>query len=58
MNKANVEIRQAIERKRIRHYEIAKKLGISPYTFSVWLRYELTPEKKEKVLGVINDYEF
>lgn len=49
----NMEIRQAISAKRIRHYEVAQVMRISPYTLSVWLRTDLPPDKKEKVLEAI-----
>lgn len=50
---ANSEVRQAIARARIRHYELAQKIGISAFTLSVWLRTELSPERLERVLNAI-----
>ena len=49
----NKKIRDLLYLNSIKHYEVANKLGISPYTFSVWLRYELTDEKEEMVLKAI-----
>lgn len=54
----NHEIREQIERKRIRYYEIATKLGITASTFSVWLRTELTPERRAKVQEAIDSFQF
>lgn len=56
MSFANLEVRQAIEKKRLKHYELAEYLQISPYTLSVWLRTEMDQEKKKKVLKAIHDY--
>jgi len=50
----NIEIRQAIAKKRLRFYEVANALGITCWTFSVWLRSELPQEKKEEILKVID----
>jgi len=55
---ANLEIREAIEKKRLKHYEVAQSLGISPYTLSVWLRTELSAEQKKKILKAIHDYKY
>lgn len=54
---ANAEIRELMRRKRIRHYEVAERLGISEYTFCKWLRRELTNEQKQRVLKAINQIE-
>ena len=54
----NHEIREQIERKRIRYYEIAAKLGITASTSSVWLRTELTPERRAKVQEAIDSFQF
>lgn len=52
---ANTEIRNAILKHRIRHYEVASQMNISESTFSRWLRKELPLEKKQEVLKAIND---
>lgn len=56
MSFANLEVRQEIAKKRLKHYEVAQSLGISPYTLSVWLRTEMDKDKKKKVLKAIHDY--
>ena len=44
----NLEIRKEIEKRRIKYYEVANKIGITPYTFSHWLQKKLTPEQEER----------
>lgn len=53
-NMKNIELRQLINDKRIKFYEIAREIGIAPTTFTIWMRDELTDEKKEKVLSAID----
>lgn len=50
----NLKIRQAITRHRLKYYEVAKEIGVSPFTFSVWLREELAPERQQEVLKAID----
>lgn len=49
----NMEIREAIRRKRLRHFEVARALGINRCTFSTWLSEELSDEKKHSILKTI-----
>lgn len=51
--KANQEIRQAIENNRLKYYEVEEAVGISDSHFSVWLRRELTTERKQMVMKAI-----
>ena len=51
----NMEIRQAIEKKRLKYFEVAAALKINPATLSRWLQCELTPERKKEVLKAIHD---
>ena len=51
----NLEIRTKIKEKRLYQYEVAEKLGISEYTFCVWLRKELSAERKNAVLAAIDE---
>lgn len=53
----NQEVRELIKKRRLHYYEVAEALGISHWTLSLWLRKELEPEKKEKILKAINDYQ-
>lgn len=50
----NHDIRRLIIAKRLKHYEVAATLGISEYTFCKWLRVELTPERRQKVMDAID----
>lgn len=56
--KANKEIREAIDKKRLKHYEVAAACGINQCTLSHWLQTELKPEKKKKILEIIENYEW
>lgn len=53
MKMNNLEVRELIERKRLKYYEIAECLGVNSTTLSRWLQTELTPERKTKVLKAI-----
>ncbi len=53
----NLDIRQEIEHKRLKYYEVARACGITPVTLSVWLQEELTPERKERVQKAIRSIE-
>lgn len=54
---ANTDIREAIHKRRLYHYEVAEQLGIREETFSRMLREELPPEKKEQILEAIKKIE-
>jgi hypothetical protein len=49
----NIDVRELIKEKRLRHYEVAAACGVSEYTFSQWLRTELPPDKKERIIKAI-----
>ena len=51
----NIELRNLIIKKRIKFYEIAREVGIAPTTFTVWMRDELSDEKKVKVIKAIEN---
>ncbi|WNF89835.1 hypothetical protein [Vagococcus fluvialis] len=53
--KANQEIRNLISGKRLRNWEVANAAGIADTTLSVWLRTELSDERKERVLKAIEE---
>lgn len=54
----NIEVRQAIEKKRMKYYEVAQAIGISSCTLSRWLESDLTPERKERILKAIEEFKF
>ena len=49
----NLEIRKAIQKNGLRHYEVAKLMNISEGTFGRKLRFEMQKEEKEKILKII-----
>ena len=49
----NTDIRILTVRHNVRMWEIARRLGISPETFSRRLRRELPLEEKEKIKKII-----
>lgn len=49
----NAEIREAIKKSSLNKYEIAYEIGIADTTFSVWLRKELSDDKKTLILNAI-----
>ena len=51
----NIELRNLIIEKRIKFYEIAREVGIAPTTFTIWMRDELSDEKKVKVIKAIEN---
>ena len=55
MKRANEDVREQIELKRFRYYEVAEKVGISACRFSVWMRSELNEERKRRVLQAVED---
>ena len=40
---------------RLHHYEVAERIGISETTFCVWLRSELTEERRSRVMKAIEE---
>lgn len=51
----NNDIRQMIRVLRLHHYEVAEHIGISETTFCVWLRSELTEERRSRVMKAIEE---
>lgn len=49
----NKNIRRAIEQAGFRYWQVAEEIGISPATFCIWLRHELTGERLERVQAAI-----
>lgn len=50
---ANIEIRNALKKKRMFNYELAELLGVTEWTLSRKLRKELPPDEKQKILDII-----
>lgn len=51
--KANKDIRDYLERYYIKNWQLAKELGVHETTLCRWLRYELSNDKKDKILKAI-----
>lgn len=54
---ANADIRNEIESSGVKKWEIAAKLGVHHSTFSIWLRFEMSDELKEKIRTAIKELE-
>lgn len=53
--KANAEIRDAMRKVHMPQWQLAVSLGVCENTVQRWLRVELPPDKKEKILNTINE---
>lgn len=53
MKLANCEIRGAIKEKNLKHYQVAKFVGVTPCTFSRWLSKEIEPQQQQELLKII-----
>ena len=53
-NKKNNDIRIEAKRKGVSMWQIAQELNISEMTLFRWLRYDLEPEKRERILTAID----
>lgn len=53
MIQANQDIRIAIAESGLRQWQVAEAIGIADCTFCIWLRRELSPEKKKLVFEAI-----
>lgn len=51
----NREVRMAIFESNLKKYEIANKLGVTPFTLSHWLQTEMDTERKQMVLRAIRE---
>ena len=52
--KNNMDIRLEAKKKGVAFWQIAQKLEVSEWTFTRWLRYDLEPVKKERILMAID----
>ncbi len=51
--RANEDLRAAMSNNGVKYWECAEQLGISASTLTVWMRRELTAEKKAMILQAI-----
>lgn len=54
---ANADIRKEAETAGVKLWQIAAKLGIHHCTFCVWLRQEMSDERKAQVRAAIKELE-
>ena len=47
------EIKNEIRRRGLKQWEVAAAVGVGEYTLLRWLRRELPPDKRERVLQAI-----
>lgn len=55
MKKANADIRNELEKRRIKQCEIADQLGIAETTLCRWMRTELSSERKIKIMKAMEE---
>lgn len=53
VNLTNLEIRQALRRKKLCFYQLADICGVAPVTVTRWLNSNLPEEKKQELLAII-----
>ena len=52
----NQKIKEAIDRAGLKRWEVAKEVGITCWTFSVWMREELTGERLARVQAALDRF--
>lgn len=52
---ANETIRTAMRIANLRQWQVADALGIHEATFCAWLRHELSEEKQQEILSIIEE---
>lgn len=50
----NEEIRKRIAAADLKYWQVAEAAGISPYSFSIWLRHELCGERLARIEAAID----
>lgn len=53
MKKKNTDIRAMIESAGLKHWQVAETAGINSSTLCVWLRSDLSEERRSRILGAI-----
>lgn len=51
----NLDIKEAIRKASLKHWEVAEKYGLHEGNFSRKLRHELSESEKNKIFEIIND---
>lgn len=50
-----VNLKNAMKEAKVKQWQVARKLGVSEFTFCRWLREELSPERNVQVLAAIDE---
>lgn len=53
--KSNERVRKELTKRRVMHWELAKKLGINETTLCRRLRVELPEEEQDRLISIIQD---
>lgn len=51
----NAHIKETLNKNRVYHWEVAKRLGVSEMTLFRWLRQDLPEDKKQLILKAITE---
>lgn len=51
----NIEIRESIKRRGVKYWQVADALSVSAPTLTIWLRHELPPTKKQRIMQAIEE---
>ena len=51
----NAHIKEMLNKNRVYHWEVAKRLGVSEMTLFRWLRQDLPDEKRQQILKAISE---
>lgn len=57
MTQANKDIRQQMEQKGIKQYQLAYLMGVSKYTLNSWLQIPLNDERRARILKTLDEIE-
>lgn len=53
MMKKNTDIREMIKKAGLRHWQVAETIGVDQATLCVWLRTDLSEERRTRILDAI-----
>ena len=53
--KRNADIRQAIKEAGLTQWQIAEAIGVSDPTITIWLRHDLTADKRDRIMEAIKE---
>lgn len=55
MEKANQNIRKQIKGLGLYQWQLADAVGVSNYSFTIWMRYEMTGERLARVQAALDE---